>query len=236
MGRPSPHWAVLFFLLGPRNRKINAFKKTRISARSRCSHPEYEFTVLCVCYLENHVFLGTRIDRKISARHVFYRRCTTASLFQLCNTEQFLHRCSWSRVIGTKTFNPHSTLIMMPRNTGIGSPSCTHPRALVGTIQASSWSRMMNLRPLLACNWGQYFTFPASDVWSETIHTLARKATLTRLPRKIRLSHRLASYLRARFKHFLMSYDESETTSGMQFVAILFISGLRLTIQKILIS
>jgi hypothetical protein len=45
----------------------------------------------------------------------------------LCNSEQFLHGCSWSRVIGTKTFNPHSTRIMMPRNTGIGSPSCTHP-------------------------------------------------------------------------------------------------------------
>jgi len=27
--------------------------------------------VLCVCVLENHVFLGTRIDQKISARHVF---------------------------------------------------------------------------------------------------------------------------------------------------------------------
>ena len=26
-----------------------------------------EGRVLCVCYLENHVFLGTRIDRKISA-------------------------------------------------------------------------------------------------------------------------------------------------------------------------
>jgi hypothetical protein len=33
-----------------------------------------------------------------------------------------------------------------------------------------------------------------------------------------------------------MSYDQSETTSFMQFVAILYISGLRLTIQKILIS
>jgi len=191
-----------------------------------------KWTVLCVCYLENHVFLGTRIDRKISARHVFYRRVEPTRLFRVPRTKKFLHRSSWSRVIGTKTFNSHPTLIMMPRNTGIGSPSCTHPRALVGTIQASSWSRMMNLRPLLACNWGQYFTFPASDVWSETIHTLARKATLTRLPRKIRLSHRLASYLRARFKHFLMSYDESETTSCMQFVAILYISGLRLTIHK----
>jgi hypothetical protein len=27
--------------------------------------------VLCVCYLENDVFLGTGIDQKISARHVF---------------------------------------------------------------------------------------------------------------------------------------------------------------------
>ena len=108
--------------------------------------------LLCVCYLENHVFLGTRIDRKISARHVLlkkkYRRCTTASLFQLYNTEQFLHRYSWSRVIGTKTFNPHSTLIMMPPNTGIGCPSCTHPRALVGTIQASSSSGSKQSNPL----------------------------------------------------------------------------------------
>ena len=64
------------------------------------------------------------------------------------------------------------------------------------------------------------------------IQTLARKATHTRLPRKIRLSHRLASYLRARFKHFLMSYDESETTSCMKFVAVLYISGLRSMIQK----
>ena len=38
--------------------------------------------VLCVCYLENHVFLGTRIDRKISARHVFYRRVLPAHLFR----------------------------------------------------------------------------------------------------------------------------------------------------------
>jgi hypothetical protein len=28
-------------------------------------------SLLCVCYLENHVFLGTRIERKISARDVF---------------------------------------------------------------------------------------------------------------------------------------------------------------------
>ena len=133
----------------------------------------------------------------------------------------------WAETI--QTLARKATLIRMPRNTGIG-------RALVGTIQASSWSRMMNLRLLLACNWGQFFTLPASDAWSETIRTLARKATLTRLPRTIRLSHRLASYLRARFKHFLMSYDESETTSCMQFVAIIYISGLRLTIQQKVIS
>jgi hypothetical protein len=81
--------------------------------------------------------------------------------------------------------------------------SIAHPRALVGTIQASSWNRMMNLRPLLECNWGQYFTITTSDVWSETIHKLARKATHTSMPSKIRLSRRLASYLRARFKHLL---------------------------------
>ena len=34
----------------------------------------------------------------------------------------------------------------------------------------------------------------------------------------------------------IVSYDKSETTSGMQFVAILFISGLRLAIQKKSIS
>jgi hypothetical protein len=95
---------------------------------------------------------------------------------------------------------------------------------------------MVNLRPLLAYNSEQYFTFPASDVSSETIHTLARKETLTRLPRKIRPSHRLAIYLRARFKHFLMSYDESETTSCLKFLAIHFVSGLRRAIPKKVIS
>ena len=79
--------------------------------------------------------------------------------------------------------------------------SAAHTRALVGTIQASTWSRMINLRPLLACNSEQCFTFPASDVWSETIQTLARKATLTRMPRKIRLSQRIASYLWERLNH-----------------------------------
>jgi hypothetical protein len=81
--------------------------------------------------------------------------------------------------------------------------SVAHLRALVGTIQASSWSRMVNLRPLLACSSEQLFTFPASDVWLETIQILVRKATPTRMPRKIRLSQRLASYLWARFKQLL---------------------------------
>jgi hypothetical protein len=85
----------------------------------------------------------------------------------------------------------------MPIFTG----SVAHPRALVGTIQSSSWSRMVNLRQLLACDSVQYFTFPATDVWSETTHILVRKVTLTRMPRKMRLSQRLARYLWARFKH-----------------------------------
>jgi hypothetical protein len=119
--------------------------------------------LLCVCYLENHVFFGTRIDRKISARDVLNRRVLPAHLFRARWAKKFLHGCSWSRVFGTKTFNPHSTLIQpslwCPEIRG----SVAHPRAFVATIQASSWCRMMNLRPLLACNWGQYFTFPASD-------------------------------------------------------------------------
>ena len=102
-------------------------------------------------------------------------------------------------------------------------------------IGATSWSHIMNLRKLLACDSEQYFTFPASTVWSETTHILVIKATLTRMPRKMRLSQRLASYLWELFKHFFKSHDKSETTSGMQFVATFFISSLRLTIQNILL-
>jgi hypothetical protein len=35
--------------------------------------------------------------------------------------------------------------------------SVAHPRALVGAIKESSWSRIKNLRPLLACNSEQYY-------------------------------------------------------------------------------
>ena len=38
--------------------------------------------LLSVRILENHVFLGTRIDRKISARHVSYRRVSPAHLLR----------------------------------------------------------------------------------------------------------------------------------------------------------
>jgi hypothetical protein len=44
-------------------------------------------------------------------------------------------------------------------------------------------------------SFGAVLTFPASDVLSETILILVRKATLTRMPREIKLSQRLASYL-----------------------------------------
>jgi hypothetical protein len=84
--------------------------------------------------------------------------------------------------------------------------SVAYPRALFGTIKAASYlSHMVNLRPLLACNSEQYFTFPVSDVLSETIQILVRKATLTRMSRKMRLpqTKRLVSYLWERFKHFL---------------------------------
>jgi hypothetical protein len=47
------------------------------------------------------------------------------------------------------------------------------------------------------------------------------------MPRKIRLSQRLASYLGRDLCILRMSYGESETTPGVPLVAILFISGLR---------
>jgi hypothetical protein len=126
----------------------------------------------------------------------FNRRWRTAIRFQLCITKHFLHRCPWSRVIDSAS----ATLTL-------GCPylrgSVAHPRPLAATIQTFSWNRMINLRPLPACNSEQYFKFPASDVWSETIHILVRKTPLTRALRKIRLPQRLASYLWARFKHLL---------------------------------
>jgi hypothetical protein len=59
----------------------------------------------------------------------------------------------------------------MPILTEIGSPSWSS----CGYDSKSSWSRMVILRKLLACNSEQYFTFPASDAWSETMHILVRK-------------------------------------------------------------
>jgi hypothetical protein len=41
-------------------------------------------------YLENQIFIGTRIDRSISARNVFNRRVETARLFQFLRAKQFL--------------------------------------------------------------------------------------------------------------------------------------------------
>jgi hypothetical protein len=50
----------------------------------RLSHgaDEQVGSVLSIRVLENHVFLGTRIDRKISARDVFFRRVAPAHLLQ----------------------------------------------------------------------------------------------------------------------------------------------------------
>jgi hypothetical protein len=39
--------------------------------------------VLSIRVLESHVFLGTRIDRKYSARHIFYRPILPARLFRI---------------------------------------------------------------------------------------------------------------------------------------------------------
>jgi hypothetical protein len=48
----------------------------------------------------------------MNARDVLNRRCTTALLFQLRNTKQFLHCGSSSKVIGSASV----TLTRMPRN------------------------------------------------------------------------------------------------------------------------
>ena len=128
--------------------------------------------------LENHVFLDPKIERSIVARVIFIG-------------DAQLRASSSSQGIRPSLGCPYLR------------GSVAHPRALVVTIQPPSWSRMLNLRPLLACNSEQYFTSPPSDVWSETIQILVRKATLTRMPRKLRPSQRLASYLWARFKHLL---------------------------------
>ena len=67
--------------------------------------------ILRVCYLGNHVFLGTRIDRKITARDVLNWRVAPARLFRAPRAKNILLRSSLTRGIGTKS----STLTRMPR-------------------------------------------------------------------------------------------------------------------------
>jgi hypothetical protein len=50
----------------------------------------------------------------------------------------------------------------------------------------------------------------------------AKRTEVCLTPIKIRLPQWLASYLWARFRNLFKSYEKSETTSGMQFLAILF--------------
>ena len=68
---------------------------------ARAAQLQRRAVLLCVCYLENRVSRGTRIDQKISARVVPNSTVSTARLFQLGHAKIFLPRCSWSRVIGT---------------------------------------------------------------------------------------------------------------------------------------
>jgi hypothetical protein len=63
--------------------------------------------LLCVCVLENYVFLDPEIDLSITARDVLNRRVKTAHLFQFPRTPKFFHMSSWSRFLGSKEFNPH---------------------------------------------------------------------------------------------------------------------------------
>ena len=65
--------ARLTYFWGKRNRPgKNPIPNVGFHVKPRLSTPSVPtWALLCVCYLENHVFLGTRIDRKISARDVF---------------------------------------------------------------------------------------------------------------------------------------------------------------------
>jgi hypothetical protein len=49
------------------------------------------------------VWCVSSLDRK----DVFYRPILQAHFFRAKKAKQLLHRFSWSRVIDTKTFNPH---------------------------------------------------------------------------------------------------------------------------------
>jgi hypothetical protein len=92
--------------------------------------------LLFIRVLENHVFLDPEIERSIAARVVVYRRCSAACLSQLCITKQFFRRCSRSRDLGREQGIQPS--LGFPYLRG----SVAHPRALLGTIQASFLSRV----------------------------------------------------------------------------------------------
>jgi len=73
--------------------------------------------ILRVCYIENHVFLGTGIDQKFSARHVFFIADAQLRASSSCATPNSFFIGSHGQELSVPR---NSTLIRMPRNTGIG--------------------------------------------------------------------------------------------------------------------
>ena len=71
------------------------------------------------CVLENHVFLGTRIDQKIVARHVFIDDAQLRASSSCATTNNFFIGAHGQELSVPR----NSTLIMIPRNTEIGSQS-----------------------------------------------------------------------------------------------------------------
>jgi hypothetical protein len=75
--------------------------------------------VLFIRILENHVFLGTRIDRKISARHVFIDDAQLLASSSCATPNSF-----FIGAYGQELSVPrNSTLTRIPIITGIGSPT-----------------------------------------------------------------------------------------------------------------
>jgi hypothetical protein len=85
----------IFFQAWVRSRKLRPMARALDASTNRSpgSHSQRtknhsHHNILFIRELENHVFLDPEIERSILARDVFYRRCTTASLFRLCITKK----------------------------------------------------------------------------------------------------------------------------------------------------
>jgi prophage maintenance system killer protein len=70
--------------------------------------------ILCVCVLENHAFLGTGIDQKISPRHVFIDDAQLRTSFSCATPNSFFIGAHGQELSVPR----NSTLIRMPHRNG----------------------------------------------------------------------------------------------------------------------